>query len=113
MRAHDLEEMFNEYGEIAFAKVVIDKATGRSKWFGFVEYKNLDDAVKAQKELNGGEISGREIKVEFASPSTSMVPEGADMPKASAIDQPNPMATSKLQSNSTSSDLKTTTATLV
>jgi len=63
----DLKELFAEYGEIASAKVIMDKQTGRSKGYGFVE---MDDEVgqKAIDELNGAEYDGRTISVSVARP---------------------------------------------
>ncbi|HMT00999.1 MAG TPA: hypothetical protein PKC14_01620 [Candidatus Absconditabacterales bacterium] len=68
VRSHDLEEMFAAYGKVVFAKVVLDKETGRSKGYGFVEYETIDEASKAKQELDGGDISGRQIRVDFAKP---------------------------------------------
>ena len=62
-----LEEMFAEYGEVESATIIMDRATGRSKGFGFVE---LDDegATAAKEALNGSEVDGRTIKVDDAKP---------------------------------------------
>ena len=49
-----LKDIFGEYGEVAFTRVVTDKETKRSKGFGFVEF------------LDGAEVDGREIRVDFA-----------------------------------------------
>jgi RNA recognition motif-containing protein len=68
VKEEDVTELFSAYGEVTSAKVSIDRETGRSKGFGFVEFKNLEDAIKAQADANGWEISGRNIKVEFAKP---------------------------------------------
>jgi RNA recognition motif-containing protein len=65
----DMEELFAPYGELESAKLMMDKFNPtRSRGFGFVEFKNLEDAVKAKEELDGKEVDGREIKVDFAKP---------------------------------------------
>jgi len=59
----ELKELFTEYGEVTSAKIIIDKYSGRSKGFGFVEMANEAEAKKAIKELNGAEVQGRNIVV--------------------------------------------------
>ena len=66
MRGNDLREEFSPYGEIVFARVNLDRETKRSKGFGFVEFANADDAAKAKAEMDGKEVRGRAIKVDFA-----------------------------------------------
>ena len=63
-----LREIFEGYGEVASARVISDKFTGRSKGFGFVEMADDAAAQKAIEELNGAEISGRPIVVNEAKP---------------------------------------------
>lgn len=64
----DLKELFSEYGEIASSKVIMDRQTGRSKGYGFVEMDDNDAAKKAIDELNGAEYDGRTISVSEARP---------------------------------------------
>ncbi|MDR0369762.1 MAG: RNA-binding protein [Candidatus Peribacteria bacterium] len=66
MRGNDLREEFSKFGEIVFARVNLDKETKRSKGFGFVEFANAEDAAKAKAEMDGQEVWGRPIKVDFA-----------------------------------------------
>lgn len=66
----DLEDLFKEYGEVASAKVVVDRMTGRSRGFGFVEMNAEDSAEKAIQGLNGAEVKGRPINVSFAREQT-------------------------------------------
>ncbi|GHV28850.1 MAG: hypothetical protein LBO09_01960 [Candidatus Peribacteria bacterium] len=66
MRGQDLREEFSKYGEVAFARVNLDRETKKSKGFGFVEFVNADDASKAKAEMDGQEVWGRAIKVDFA-----------------------------------------------
>ena len=63
MKEEELREVFEEYGEVASAKIIIDKYSGKSKGFGFVEMPNDAEAKKAIEELNGAEVSGRNIIV--------------------------------------------------
>ena len=73
----DLRELFLEYGEPASAKVIMDRATGRSKGYGFVELEDEEAAKKAIQELDGAEYDGRKIAVSEARPRT----EGGDRPR--------------------------------
>ncbi|HCB51619.1 TPA: RNA-binding protein [Patescibacteria group bacterium] len=67
MRGKDLNEEFSKFGEVVFARVNLDRENkNRSKGFGFVVFANPEDAVKAQTEMNGKEVKGRAIRVDFA-----------------------------------------------
>ena len=67
----DLRGIFEEYGEVASAKIITDKFTGRGKGFGFVEMNNDDEARTAIEELNNAEVGGRNIKVNESRPRQS------------------------------------------
>ena len=60
-----LEELFSEFGDVAAARVITDRDTGRSRGFGFVEIEtpNIAEVISA---LNGREIDGRPIRVSEA-----------------------------------------------
>ena len=64
----DLNDLFAEYGEITSAKVIMDRETGRSRGFGFVEMPNDTDGQKAIDELNGAEYDQKTISVSVARP---------------------------------------------
>lgn len=64
----DLNTLFSEYGEVSSAKVIMDRETGRSKRFGFVEMDNDEDAYKAVEALDGCEFDHAEIVVKKARP---------------------------------------------
>ena len=64
----DLQNAFSEYGEIDSVKIIADKATGRSKGFGFVEMTNDDEGQNAIDGLNDTEMDGRTIVVKKAQP---------------------------------------------
>jgi len=65
---NDLQQIFEEYGAVASAKIIQDRDTGRSKGFGFVEMPNDSDGTKAIEGLNGAEIEGRNLTVNEARP---------------------------------------------
>lgn len=61
-----LRREFERFGEIEEATVVRDRETGRSKGFGFVTFVDENCAQQAISEMNGKEIDGRVVKVDFA-----------------------------------------------
>jgi RNA recognition motif-containing protein len=63
-----LRKVFESYGEIEEVSVIKDKFSGRSKGFGFVTFKNDEDAKKAIEALNDKEVEGRNLKVNEAKP---------------------------------------------
>jgi len=63
----DLRNLFSNYGEVQSANLIIDRETGRSRGFGFVEM-NEDDANTAMEALNGNDFQGRNLKVNEARP---------------------------------------------
>ena len=63
-----LKDFFSQAGTVSSASIIIDKFSGRSKGFGFVEMSNEDEAKKAIEELNGKELDGRSIVVDEAKP---------------------------------------------
>lgn len=69
-RREDLEQAFAQFGQVASAKIVKDRETGRSKGFGFVEMPNDDEANRAIAALNETELDGRTIVVKPANPKT-------------------------------------------
>ena len=64
----DLQKVFEEYGTVSSAKIIVDKFSGRSKGFGFVEMDNDSEANAAIKDLNGSVMENREIVVNEAKP---------------------------------------------
>jgi len=64
----DLEQMFGEYGTVQSAEVIMDRDTGRSKGFGFVEMQNDNEAQAAIQGLNLKESDGRALTVNEARP---------------------------------------------
>lgn len=68
VRDQDLQDAFSEYGAVASAKVMMDRETGRSKGFGFVEMSSDAEAQAAINGLNGQPVAGRAIVVNEARP---------------------------------------------
>jgi RNA recognition motif-containing protein len=64
----DLKEVFEDYGTVVSAKIIMDKISGKSKGFGFVEMDDQTDANKAIEELNGAIYEKREMVVNEARP---------------------------------------------
>ena len=63
-----LREGFEKYGSVDSVNVILDKFSGRSKGFGFIEMPDNSEAQKALDELDGKELDGRNIKVNQAKP---------------------------------------------
>ena len=68
MNEDDLRSSFEDHGTVDSAKIIMDRETGRSKGFGFVEMPDDDEARAAIRELNEAMVSGRPLKVNEAKP---------------------------------------------
>ena len=68
MTTDSLRAAFEKAGKVVEANIVMDKMTGRSRGFGFVEMGSEEEAKKAIDELNGMEIDGRKVFVSEARP---------------------------------------------
>ena len=66
----DLRGFFEPYGEVASAKVITDKFTGKSRGFGFVEMPDDEAGTKAINALHQGTVDGRQISVTLARPKS-------------------------------------------
>jgi RNA recognition motif-containing protein len=64
----DLEQLFAQYGSVQSAQVIMDRDTGRSKGFGFVEMSSEQEAQAAIQGLHGKEVEGRALTVNEARP---------------------------------------------
>ena len=62
----DLKNAFEEYGAVESVKIIIDRYSGRSKGFGFIEMNNNDEAKAAMEALSGKEPSGRTLVINEA-----------------------------------------------
>ncbi|MFT7053080.1 MAG: RNA recognition motif-containing protein [Psychromonas sp.] len=72
-----LKSLFVEYGTVQSCSLVLDKATGKSKGFGFVEMPKVGEAKAAMKTLNGYKLAGNFIRVKKAESKVEVV-EGAE-----------------------------------
>ncbi|EPS60357.1 hypothetical protein M569_14446, partial [Genlisea aurea] len=61
-----LSEAFGQYGEVVEARIISDRDTGRSRGFGFVTYTSTDSASSAIQALDGQDLHGRRIRVNYA-----------------------------------------------
>ena len=66
--AEQLQELFGAYGTVESARVIMDKYTGQSRGFGFVEMHSSAEGQQAIQALNGTQLSGRTITVNEARP---------------------------------------------
>ena len=73
-----LQEAFAQAGTVESARIIMDRASGRSKGFGFVEMGSDDEAQKAISELNGSEWEGRAMTVAEARPQEPREDRGND-----------------------------------
>lgn len=69
-----LREAFSQAGTVSSATIIMDRMSGRSKGFGFVEFDNDDDALKAIEMWNGKELDGRTLTVNEARPLEARPP---------------------------------------
>jgi RNA recognition motif-containing protein len=70
----DIRKAFEAYGSVNDVKIIMDRYSGRSKGFGFVEMANDDEGKAAITEMNGKELDGRALKCDEARPRN----EGGD-----------------------------------
>jgi cold-inducible RNA-binding protein len=64
-----LRDLFAQVGSVESAAVVMDRDTGRSRGFGFVEMSTAEEANQAVKRFNGHDLDGRQLKVEMSTSS--------------------------------------------
>jgi len=64
----DLKSAFSQFGEVSSASIIMDRMSGQSKGFGFVEMPDNTEADEAIKALNESALNGRNIKVNQARP---------------------------------------------
>ncbi|WP_076789259.1 RNA-binding protein [Chlorobium sp. KB01] len=64
----DLRDAFSQFGQVESASIIIDKFSGRSKGFGFVDMPDDSEAREAIESLNEKDLNGRTVKVNEAKP---------------------------------------------
>jgi RNA recognition motif-containing protein len=68
MTDSDLQNLFEQYGTVVSAQIIMDRDTGRSKGFGFVEMSTTEEGQAAIQALHDQEVSGRKLTVNEARP---------------------------------------------
>ena len=68
MSDSELRDAFGAFGEVSSAKILVDRETGRSRGFGFVEMPNQSEAETAIAQLNGKDLGGRALRINEARP---------------------------------------------
>lgn len=66
--SHQLTDVFSEFGTVSSANVIMDRDTGRSKGFGFVEMSTETETQNAIQKLNGQDLGGRAMNISEAKP---------------------------------------------
>lgn len=72
----ELRQAFEQFGQVSSANVIMDRETGRSKGFGFVEMPNAAEAAAAIAGVNEKDIGGRNVRVNEARPRDDSAPRG-------------------------------------
>jgi len=83
VREPKLEELFSQHGTVTSTKVIVDRFSGRSKGFGFVEMGSDEEAERATEALNGTEVEGRALVVSEARPQQPRPPHSGGGPPRS------------------------------
>jgi RNA recognition motif-containing protein len=68
MSEDELRDAFGAFGEVSSVKILMDRETGRSRGFGFVEMPNQSEAETAIAQLNGKDLGGRALRINEARP---------------------------------------------
>jgi RNA recognition motif-containing protein len=68
MSEDELRDAFGAFGEVSTVKILMDRETGRSRGFGFVEMPNKSEAETAIAQLNGKDVGGRALRINEARP---------------------------------------------
>jgi RNA recognition motif-containing protein len=77
VRDDDLQQQFSSYGHVQSAKVMMERDTGRSKGFGFVEMSNSQEAEAAIRGMHGQNMGGRDLTVNIARPMEARPPRSS------------------------------------
>jgi RNA recognition motif-containing protein len=76
----DVRSAFSAHGQVSAVNIIMDRETGRSRGFAFVEMPNADEARTAVERINGKDIAGRSVTVNEARPRTDR-PDRPDRPR--------------------------------
>ncbi len=81
---NDLQEHFSQAGVVTTVNLMLDKVTGKSRGFAFIEFATAEEANKAVEQLHNKEFQGRALTVNIARPREDRAPRyGGDRPRAS------------------------------
>lgn len=80
-----LKKLFESYGVVTEAKVIMDKDTGMSKGYGFVEMTSAEDAQKAINGLNESNLDGKDILVKPSDPAPKRTEDSKSYPKPEGV----------------------------
>merc|ERR1712013_441135 len=72
----DNDSLYSVFSDASDARVCMDRETGNSRGFAFVEYNDVDAAKKARESNQGADIDGRNVNIVFATPRESFTPGG-------------------------------------
>lgn len=73
-----VRELFNNYGEVAEVKIIMDRFSGRSRGFAFVRYNSSDEAGKAKESLQGQPFQGKALVIDWARTEQRDRPAGGE-----------------------------------
>ncbi|KAJ3675563.1 hypothetical protein LUZ60_004605 [Juncus effusus] len=73
---HALKEAFAPYGQVVEARVILDRESGRSRGFGFVTFTSNEEAGAALSAMDGKDLQGRMVRVDYATERTACFPAG-------------------------------------
>jgi len=71
MSEDELRDAFGAFGQVSSVKILMDRETGRSRGFGFVEMPSTSEAETAISQLNGKDVGGRALRINEARPKES------------------------------------------
>jgi RNA recognition motif-containing protein len=71
-----LRDAFGSFGTVTDVKIILDRDTGRSRGFGFVNFTSPQEAEVALQEMDGRELAGRQIRVDYATDKSDGAPRG-------------------------------------
>jgi RNA recognition motif-containing protein len=83
---NDLQDYFSQAGVVTSVNLMLDKVTGRSRGFAFVEFATPEEANKAVEQFHNQEFQGRTLTVNVARPRQERAPRWSGSPRADAQD---------------------------
>jgi cold-inducible RNA-binding protein len=81
---NDLQDYFSQAGVVTSVNLMLDKATGKSRGFAFIEYATAEEANKAVEQFHNKEFQGRQLTVNIARPREERAPRWGDRDRGDA-----------------------------